>query len=1196
MLLFGDFARPEALLRFMLEAEAAARVQHPNVVQVYEVGTHRGLPFLALEYVDGGTLAARLTGRPWPPRQAAALVQAVARAAHAAHLQGIVHRDLKPANILLTADGVPKVADFGLARHFRAGGALTATGEVLGTPSYMSPEQAAGEGHAVGPAADVYALGVILYELLTGAVPFRGESPLEVLRQVVSAAPPPPSSGGRRVDRDLETVCLKCLAKEPPRRYASAGALADDLERYLGGEPIAARPVGSAERAWRWARRNPGWAAMLATVAGLLVALVAVSWFAAWRLNRELHHAQDAEQKATRQLFDSLVAQARANRRSRRVGQRLDSLATLEQATQLARRLDLPEEDFRELRNEVIACLALPDLRVAREWPGLPYLTQTVVFDGKLERYAWRDLQGNIGVRRVDDDAETCRIQPGIDADYLGFSLDGRFLAACGSNRIKLWKVASPETELIRGKAGVNTCAFSRDGRLFAIGYADGLIGLFALPSGEPVRRLAAGPSPRNLAFNPKGGQLAVASEASVQVRDLETGKTCAEFHYPPEAWPNVAWHPDGKTVAMVGGDRVIYLGDVATGKQTVKLEGFKNGGIVPTFNHAGDLLASTGWEGILRLWDPYTGQQLFQMPGFSGNCYFSPDDQLLAGDHKDNKLRLWEVTAGRAYRTLVRDPVQGKGVYGHCAISPQGRLLAAGMDDGLGFWDGRTGAPLDFLDLRSPHPLIFEASGALLTNGPAGPFRWPVGPDPASPGLVRIGPPQRLPLPGTGGTEIACSPDGRVVASAQHWGAQVCHRDRPGEPIRLTPHEGARSVSVSRDGLWVATGSHGGGGAKVWDAATGRLVKDLVPAQSRVGVRFSPDGKWLATSYVVCRLWAVGSWQEGPSLGEGGAIAFSPDGRLLAVETGQGVVRLVDPDTGREHARLEDPNQDRAWWIAFSPDGTQLVVTGEGQSLHVWDLRAIRAELAQRDLGWALPPYPPVGEPKDAPPLRVAVDLGWLRGEAAAAAGKWDEAAAAYDQAVAQFPEQWDSWYHAALIHLLRGDADGYRRLCARALERFDRTDDPFAAVYLAWAGALDAEARVDPARLLRLAERAAAADPRSYLMLRSLGAALLRAGQPEAAVQRLTQALGVQQESPTSWLLLALAHQRLGHAEEARTRLRQARQWIDRATPKTAEGAAALPGSDGMPWMERLGLQQLRREAEAWIRDVPSGPPAPK
>jgi serine/threonine protein kinase/WD40 repeat protein len=1110
----------------------------------------------------------------------------VAEALAHAHGQGILHRDIKPSNLLLDMHGTVWVTDFGLAKADDSDG-LTQTGDIVGTLRYMAPERFGGQSD---PRSDLYGLGVTLYELLTLRPAFAEADHNKLLQRVLHEEPPRPRKVNAEVPRDLETIVLKAIAREPRQRYASVAEMAEDLRRFLADRPVKARRASSLERLWRWVRRNPALAAALGAAAALLLAVAAVASWDAWRLHGE-------QQATRRQLYGALVAQARSSRRSRGIGQRFDSLATLEQATQLARQLHLPEQDFLELRNEVIACLALPDLRVAREWDGWPEGSGNVDFDDGLERYVRVARPGNVTVRRVADDAEICHFPPGTRG-WPSLSPDGRFLLLMFSSACTLWDVDGPEARLILAGETYAAGAFRPASRQFALAQTDGSITLYDLPSGQPLRRLDAGPVPGHLAFHPNGRQLALACRDRVQVRDLETGKVCAEFRYPTGDWPFVAWHPDGKTLAAVGGDRVIRLWDVATRKPTVQLEGCKNTGTTFTFNRAGDLLASNGWDGTLRLWDPRTGQQLFQVRADSAGAWprFGPDDRSLAVDVKDGKLRLWEVAASRAYRTLVRDPVQGKGNYGPCAFSPRSRLLVAGMADGLGFWDRRTGAPLDFVRLPSGlGNVVFEASGALLTDGSGSPCRWPVRPDPAVPELLRIGPPQRLPLPGTVGIQLACSPDGRVVACCQPGGALVWHRDRPGNLVSLSPHEDARYISVSPDGRWVATGSHGGTGARVWDAATGRLVVDLVPTHSAWGVRFSPDGKWLATSAGVCRLWAVDSWQAGPALGAAyGNVAFSPDGRLLAVETGQGVVRLLDPDTGREYARLEDPNQDRAIWnIAFSPDGTQLVVTGEGQWLHVWDLRTIREELARRGLDWDLLPYPPGADAPDEPPLRVAVDLGSLRGDAAAAAGRWDEAVAAYDQVLEQLPEQWQSWYQAALAHLAQGDREGYRRLCARALERFDRTDDAVAAVYLAWAGALDAEAKVDPARLLRLAERAAATDPESYVNLRTLGAALLRAGRPEAAVQKLTQAAAVQQEAPTSWLLLALAHQRLGHAEEARGRLRQAQQWIDVATPTKPEGAATLPGSESLPWTERLSLLLLRREAEARAGDGSTGPP---
>src|SRR5882724_6052250 len=270
MLLAGPHAGPQELERFLREAEAVAGLRHPNIVQVYEVGDVDGQSYFTMELVEGGSLAQQIQGVPQPVRKAAVLVATLADAVHAAHQSGIVHRDLKPANILLTADGTPMVTDFGLALRLQGGGALTLSGVPVGTPSYMAPEQTQGQRDAVGPAGDVYALGAILYECLTGRPPFRAATAAETIQQVISQEPAPPSRLNDKVPRDLETICLKCLYKEPDRRYASAAALADDLRRFQEVRPIQARPVGWAERSWRWGRRNPTMAALLLTALALV--------------------------------------------------------------------------------------------------------------------------------------------------------------------------------------------------------------------------------------------------------------------------------------------------------------------------------------------------------------------------------------------------------------------------------------------------------------------------------------------------------------------------------------------------------------------------------------------------------------------------------------------------------------------------------------------------------------------------------------------------------------------------------------------------------------------------------------------------------------------------------------------------------------------------------------------------------------
>jgi serine/threonine-protein kinase len=263
MILAGGHAGEEERERFRGEAQAVARLQHPNIVQVYEVGEHEGLPYFSLEFCAGGSLAHKLQAGPLPPAEAARLAEVLARAVHAAHQAQILHRDLKPANVLLGADGTPKITDFGLAKKLDEAG-QTASGAVMGSPSYMAPEQAGGQNKEVGPAADIYALGAILYECLTGRPPFKAATSLETILQVLANDPVPPARLQPGVPRDLETICLKCLQKESKKRYVSAAALADDLRRFHAGEPIVGRPVSRVERLVKWVRRRPAVASLLA--------------------------------------------------------------------------------------------------------------------------------------------------------------------------------------------------------------------------------------------------------------------------------------------------------------------------------------------------------------------------------------------------------------------------------------------------------------------------------------------------------------------------------------------------------------------------------------------------------------------------------------------------------------------------------------------------------------------------------------------------------------------------------------------------------------------------------------------------------------------------------------------------------------------------------------------------------------------
>ena len=397
MILAGELADHDDVERFLTEAEAAAGLDHPGIVPVYECGQIDGQHFFSMGFVEGQSLAPLLAAGPLPPQRAAELVAQVADAVDYAHERGVIHRDLKPGNILLDKDGHPRVTDFGLAKRVAGDSGLTRTGQALGTPSYMPPEQASGKLDAIGRGADVYALGAVLYAALTGRPPFQAATPIDTILQVLEQEPVAPRQLNAGVPRDLETVALKCLEKEPHKRYGTARELAEELRRFLRGEPILARPVGRVERGWRWCRRNPVVAALSTAAVLLLVATAGISTAAYFReaaLGVELvNRGQDLQKKTddlaekTRVAIKALedgrraergqreeelaatMADARAKRYSGQVGQRFDTIDAVRRATQLARELRQPAAVFDELRDLAVAALALPDLREsAKTW------------------------------------------------------------------------------------------------------------------------------------------------------------------------------------------------------------------------------------------------------------------------------------------------------------------------------------------------------------------------------------------------------------------------------------------------------------------------------------------------------------------------------------------------------------------------------------------------------------------------------------------------------------------------------------------------------------------------------------------------------------------------------------------------------------------------------------------------------------
>ncbi len=1181
MVLGGSHASDAVLDRNRLEAAAIARLQHPNIVQVYEYGEHEGLPYFALEFVGGGSLANRVAGVPQPPREAARLVATLARALHHAHQANIIHRDLKPANILLTTDGVPKIADFGLAKRLDADQGLTNTGQIMGTAAYMPPEQAASQ--QVSFSADIYSLGAILFELLTGRPPFCGSNFADTLFQVLEQEPPSPRQLNSTVPVDLETICLKCLNKDPARRYASANDLAEDLERFLDDRPIAARPVGRPERLLRWARRNPGLAGLTATVMGLLLLTAVAGVVFSVQLRAALQDANEERDKGRQRLYDALVSDANALRLTQRAGQRFGSLARLKEALEIGADLSSDDEKGR-LRSIALAALCQPDMTPGPRW-----------------RYQEEEVPASMGGQFTAWQKAQLALERKFTSLYLPhgihwYSLDGRFVLLGRETYdskmnlpVRVWRVdgEKPETVADVDQVHEEGYAFRPDSRAVAFGHGDGIVSVYDLPSGQRTHQFQVGGSPIfYLAYHPHLPRLAIAHGSELILWDLATGQQLHSLRHPSRV-NNISWHPRGDRLVTACSGTEIRLWNAETGEQIGSIwRGHRTDGILTGFHPSGQWVASNDWSGVLRLWDVATGRQLLSVVSWA-QPHFSADGQYVGlYAPEQGVLQTFRLAVGQEMRTFYRATAQGPQRTHQASLHPQERLLAVLTDSGLSLHDFTTGEELVIAEggYLSRH-MTFDQTGNLWTISRPGLMRWPVH---KTSDRWHLGPPLwEADALNSGWDGMTISPDGqRALVPLYSRGALLVDRGPPRREVVLGPQYDTRSTVISPNGRWVVTRSHwdkkGQLKCQLWDANTGRLVYGF-PYPAVDSVRFSSDSRWVYTfgqeerQYEIVRL--TSGWQqaepsrelqawEKPPVSQAGTISL--DNRLAAYGSDEGYLRLIRLDTGKELARLPSPEAGRLLPMSFTQDGSILMASGEETGyVYIYDLRLLRSGLAELGLDWDLPAYPPAATLPQAD-RRLVVTL--------------------HDPSAAINPVRADQAELERALLTLRSnpfDPEANYRLGVQLLNNSPPRLD---AAYQHLSLALTLEPRLSAARrprliaLIRLQRWAEVEAEADRILADSLGDVQTRLFRGHArrlqkkfkeAIVDYDEALRVSPESPTLYQARSICHAALGNQEQAKADRTAAERFAPNSP--TAQNNEAWRLATAMPPARRDPIKAL-------------------
>ncbi len=1032
MILAGQLASPDDVDRFRREAEAAANLDHPNIVPIHEVGEHEGQHYFSMKLIEGGSLASQRM--PLAARRTAELAAAVARAIHYAHQRGILHRDLKPGNILLDAADQPYVTDFGLAKHVEAKVRHTRTGSIVGTPSYMAPEQARSD-KVLTTAVDVYSLGAILYELITGRPPFRAETPLETVLRVMETEPVAPSKINRRIDRDVETICLKCLEKDPGKRYGSAEALAEELERWLRGEPIEARQSNIFERTGKWVRRKPLQAALSAVVLGAAAIIVGVV-FVSSRQVREERQTTAVAAKA-KEVAEDVAKTIRSVQGAAVAERALDSGDPFI----AVRRLEKIEPELRGWEWFALRRRAQADLRFLVAPPMIskvdgvdrgsgPSLVKTVtLLSGRPDLAAvCGGLYESSAELTLWDSArkEIIRTHARV-YEPVAVSSDGD-LFACLESPAGAVVIRDMRTGEVIGTpphpGTIFTLAFSPDGNRLAAGVGSGpkdaAAVVWDVETGRVVCRCSGYQAPVGLvAFNPDGGQLAAASQApnELVLWDATDGHEIRRFSQAGEIRA-MAFSPRGDLLASTDSHHIVFW-DVATGtaRRTISRQNDRPSEdyldttwgndyvFAIAFSRDGRYLAAgaTGsirerherirrpGAGTVRLWEVGTGRQVLLLRGGIGRAYslsFSPDGRRIAWCGRENGLTVCDLE-----RLQTAMSLRGEGLV---AVSPDGRLVAC-CDGRAHIYETASGRLVQRLlgeGIFNALGVAFSHDGKRIAGGLVGgtwdvPI-WEVATGRKVGSLKAEGP----------AFGIAFSPDDRLVLLAHGQRLRVCEATTGNVVFEPKSQDKIYCGAFSPDGSRLATGGLksvyvSGGEVVVWDVATWKPVRRFSGLfNGATSVAWNHDGSQIAACAGVplddgstrrqqdpheVLVWDVTSGQERLRLAghaaEVNAVLFTPDGNRLITAGADRAIKVWDAKLGLEIMTLRRPSLPIIG-LALSRDGGVLAAGGRQQGR-----AGINAEGKRDGLWiWNARPLDPAPEGRRYPLLETAKD--WDIGE----------------------------------------------------------------------------------------------------------------------------------------------------------------------------------------------------------------------